>query len=606
MFLRPNRRTKDGKDHSYWSLVETVRTPDGPRQKTLCYLGELNSSAQARWLRTVEVFNEQGEGQQLKLFPSQVEAPANDPQVARVLLSQVRLERTRQFGACYLARELWKRLELDRFFEQAIDDDPADVPWSRVAALLAINRLCAPGSELAIEQRWYPSTALDDLLGIEEGKINDTRLYRCLDRILPHKTKLERHLKQRYGELFDAAFDVLLYDLTSTYVEGTAEKDPMMRRGYSRDHRPDCKQMVIALIVNQEGFPFSYETFNGNRADVSTMETILRMVERKYGQARRIWVFDRGIVSEENLAAIRKRSGQYLVGTPRSQMKRFEAELLKKEDWAQVRAEVEVKQVAIPQSEETYILCRTAARQDKEKAIRERFSSSMEKALKALEKTIATGRLKDRNQMERRLGKIQARHPSVNDLYEVSLRDTAEGVRLFWQVKEDRKTWRESREGAYLLRTNLRAETAEELWSKYMQLTEAEACFRALKSELSIRPLFHQLEPRVKAHVMVAFLGYALWVTLKHLLKRRPAVVAKPSGSGVDTAPPLSPMKALALLAPLQSADIVLPTTDGREIRLRRITEPTTEQKLLLHQLGISLPNHLEFSRKCSVDSAIA
>lgn len=605
MFLRPNHRSKDGKEHTYWSLVESVRTPDGPRQRTLCHLGELNSSDEARWLRTVEVFNEQGEAQQLKLFPSHIEPPADDSQVARVLVNKVRLERTRQFGACYLGLELWRRLELDRFFEQAVDDGAADVPWSRVAALLAINRLCAPGSELAIEQRWYPSTALDDLLGIEDGQINDTRLYRCLDRILPHKTKLEQHLKQRYGELFGAEFDVLLYDLTSTYVEGAAEKNPMMRRGYSRDHRPDCEQMVIALIVNQEGFPFSYETFDGNRADVSTMETILRMVERKYGKARRIWVFDRGIVSEENLAAIRKRGGQYLVGTPRSQMKQFETELLK-DDWTQVRPEVKVKQVAIPQGEETYILCRTEGRQEKEKAIRKRFSSRMEDALKRLAKTIAAGRLKDRNKMERRLGGIQARHSSVRDMYDVALRDTPDGVRLFWQVKEERQNWRKLREGSYMLRTNLRADTADQLWSQYMQLTEAEAAFRALKSQLSIRPLFHQLEPRVKAHVMVAFLGYALWVTLKHLLKRRPPIVPKETVSGVDNAVPLSPMKALALLSTLQSADIILPTTDGRELRLRRVTEPNAEQKSLLYQLHINLPDRFELNRKCSVDSASA
>ena len=605
MFLRPNYRSKDGKDHTYWSLVETIRTPDGPRQKTLCYLGELNGSAQARWLKTIEVFNEQGEAQQLKLFPSHIEPPADDAQVARVLLNKVRLERTRQFGACYLGLELWKRLELDRFFQATLDAAPADVPWSRIAALLTINRLCAPGSELAVEERWYPSTALDDLLEIEEGKINDTRLYRCLDRILPHKTKLEQHLKDRYGALFGAEFDVLLYDLTSTYVEGAAEDNPMMRRGYSRDHRPDCEQMVIALIVNSEGFPFSYETFDGNRADVSTVETILRMVERKYGKARRIWIFDRGIVSEENLAAIRKRGGQYLVGTPRRQMKRFEAELLK-EDWTQVRPEVEVKKVAIPQGEETYILCRTAGRREKEKAIRERFSSRMEKALKQLEKTIATGRLKNRHLMERRLGKIQARHPSVNDLYEVSLRDTENGVRLFWQMREDRRRWQESREGAYLLRSNLQAETPEELWSKYIQLTEAEASFRALKSELSIRPLFHQKERRVKAHVMVAFLGYALWVTLKHLLQRQSTLISNSSGASVAKAQPPTPMKALALLSKLHSADIVLPTTDGREIRLRRVTEPTVEQKSLLHLLGISLPERLSFNRQCSVDSAIA
>src|SRR6202048_2474358 len=400
MFLRPNRRSKDGKAHTYWSLVETVRTPGGPRQSTLCYLGELNSSAQARWLKTIEVFNEQGEAQQLKLFPAHVEPPADDPQVARVLLNQVRLERTRQFGACWLGLELWKRLELDRFFQEAVDQQEVDVPWSRIAAVLAINRLCAPGSELAIEERWYPSTALDDLLGIEEGKSTDTRLYRCLDQILAHKTKLERHLKQRYGELFGAEFDVLLYDLTSTYVEGAAENNPMMGRGYSRDHRPDCEQMVIALIVNREGFPFSYETLDGNRADVSTMESILRMVERKYGKARRIWVMDRGIVSEENLAAIRKRGGQYLVGTPRSQMKQFAAELLK-DDWIRVRPEVEVKKVAVPQGEKTFILCRTSGRKEKEKAIRNRFSTRMEAALEALEKSIARGRLKDRYKMER-------------------------------------------------------------------------------------------------------------------------------------------------------------------------------------------------------------
>jgi transposase len=605
MFLRAHRREKDGKDHTYWSLVETVRTPDGPRQRTLCYLGELNDSAQARWLKTIDVFNQQGETQQLKLFPSHVEPPPDDPQVARVLLNKVRLERTRQFGSCWLGLELWKRLALDHFFEGAVDEQEAEVPWSRTVAVLAINRLCAPGSELAIEERWYPSTALDDLLGIAEGKLNDTRLYRCLDRILPHKTKLERHLKQRYGELFGAEFDVLLYDLTSTYVEGAAEKNPLMRRGYSRDHRPDCEQMVIALIVNSEGFPFSYETFDGNRADVSTMETMLRMVERKYGKARRIWVMDRGLVSEENLQAIRKRGGQYLVGTPRSQMKQFEAELLK-DDWTQVRPEVEVKKVVIPQGEETYVLCRTAGRKEKEKAIRKRFSNRMEEALQRLAKTIEAGRLKDRNKMERRLGRIQASHPQVNDLYEVALRDSAEGVRLHWVIKEDRLVWRGLREGAYMLRTNLQSGTAEELWSRYMQLTEAEASFRALKSELAIRPLFHQLESRVKAHLMVAFLGYALWATLKHLLKRRPAIVPQPTVTGVDDAQPLSAMKALALLSTLQSADIVLPTTDGREIRLRRITEPTPEQKSLLQQLGLSLPERFELNRKCSADSAIA
>ncbi len=591
MFLRAHHRSKDGKEHTYWSLVEMVRTPEGPRQRTLCYLGELNDSAQARWLKTIEVFNEQGESRQLKLFPAHVKVPEGDPNVARVLIHQVRLERARQFGNCWLGLELWKRLGLDHFCEEVLDPEPAEVRWSRVAAVLAVNRLCAPGSELAIEERWYPSTALDDLLGIAEGQINDTRLYRCLDRLLPQKSKLEQHLRQRYGELFQAEFDVLLYDLTSTYVEGTAAKNPLMQRGYSRDHRPDCKQVVIALIVNVEGFPLSYEVFDGDRAEVTTLEVVLRAVERKYGRARRVWVFDRGIVSEENLAMLRKRQGQYLVGTPRSKLKQFERELLEG-GWEQIRPEVEVKRVSTPGGEETYILCRTTARREKEKAIRSRFSSRIEEALGRLEKRMATGRLKNRNKMERQLGRIQARHPQVADLYEMEILEQASHFRLRWQGVADRRAWQEAREGAYLLRTNLQADSAAELWRKYIQLTEAEAAFRALKSELSIRPVFHRLERRVKAHILVAFLGYALWVTLKHLLR----------GKNME----MSPAKALALLSTLPSADIVLPTTDGREIRLRRITTPTAEQQNLLAQLNLSLPERIGLHLECSADSAVA
>lgn len=592
MFLRQHHRSKDGKEHGYWSLVETVRTPDGPRQRTICYLGELNDSAQARWQKTIEAFNEQGESTQLKLFPNNAELP-DDPSVARVLVKKVRVERTRRFGDCYLGLELWKQLGLQEFFAQHLDQEIADVPWSRVAAVLAINRLCAPGSELAIEQHWYPGTALDDLLHIPAGKINDTRLYRCLDRLLPCKTKLEQHLKQRFGELFQAEFDVLLYDLTSTYVEGAAEANPMMRRGYSRDHRPDCEQLVLALIVNQDGFPFSYELFDGNRADVSTVEAILRTVERKHGKARRVWIFDRGVVSEENLVAIRKRGGEYLVGTARSKLKQFEQELLK-DDFEKIRPEVEVKQIRIPGGEETYILCRTAGRKEKEKAIRSRFVAKIEKALAGLEKRIAEGKLKDRFKMERNLGRIQASHPQVADLYEMEVKDSKEGPRLVWRQKPEQQQWLEAREGAYLLRTNLTVDGAADLWKKYMQLTEVEAAFRTLKSELAIRPLFHQLEKRVKAHVLVAFLGYALQVTLKHLLKR--------SGSEYSTA------QALKRLSELYSVDIVLPTVEGREIWLRRITKREEDQERLLNQLRLELPERLEPIQilKCSADSAIA
>jgi len=592
MFLRAHRRSKDGKQHRYWSLVETVRTPDGPRQRRLCYLGELNDSAHSRWLKTIEVFNAEGESTQLKLFPSEVEPPENDPDVARVLVKKVRVERTRQLGPCYLGWELWRRLKLDEFFQGVIDTDGADVAWSRVAAILGINRLCAPGSELALEKQWYPGTSLGDILHIEEGKINHTRLYRCLDRILPQKTKLEQHLKQRYGELFGAEFDVMLYDLTSTYVEGAAEANPMMRRGYSRDHRPDCQQLVLALIVNPEGFPCSYEVFNGNRADVTTLEVILRLVERKYGKARRIWVMDRGIVSEANLAAIRKRDGQYLVGTPRSKMKEFEAHLKQEANWEQVRDEVQVKLISIPGGQETFILCKTEGRQRKEHAIRNRFSRRMEAALDSLQKQVKSGRLKNRDKIHVRIGRILASHPQVADLYEVAVKEASGQLSLEWSAKDGQRQWREAREGAYLLRTNLTATTASELWAKYMQLTEVEAAFRALKSELSIRPLFHQLERRVKAHVMVGFLGYALWVTLKHLLRRKQSE--------------WSATQALVELATLQSADIVLPTTDGREIRLRRITEPTAGQQRLLSQLAIDLPDQLQINQQCSADFAVA
>ena len=342
------------------------------------------------------------------------------------------------------------------------------MPWSRVAAVLAINRLCAPGSELAIEERWYPTTALDDLLAIPEGSLNDTRLYRCLDRLLAHKAKLERHLRERYGELFGAEFDVLLYDLTSSYVEGAAEKNPMLQRGYSRDHRPDCKQVVIALIVNAEGLPLSYETFDGNRADVSTLEAVMRMVECKYGRARRVWVLDRGIVSEENLAALRRRGGQYLVGTPRAKLKQFEAELLAG-GWERVREDVEVKRVAMPGGEETYVLCRTTARREKEKAMRNRFSARIEKALQQLAQRVASGKLKDRGKIERNLGRIQAAHPQVADLYEMAIKDSKEGARLGWRQKPEQQQWLEAREGAYLLRTNLTGNGAADLWKKYMQ-----------------------------------------------------------------------------------------------------------------------------------------
>lgn len=588
MFLRANRRTKDGKDHTYWSLVETVRTPDGPRQRTVCYLGELNPSAAARWRKTIELFNEQGEVVQLALFPADGTRLPNEPDVVRIRLDRVRWTRPREFGDAWLGLKLWQHLGLDTFCERALDAVPAEVPWSRIAAILAINRLCAPGSELAIEARWYGSTALDDLIGVDAARVNTDRLYRCLDLLLPHKAALQQHLSARYGELFRAQYEVLLYDLTSTYVEGVAEGNPQMRRGYSRDHRPDCKQVVLALIVSPEGFPLAYEVFDGNRADVSTLNEILDAVEAGYGRAQRVWVFDRGLVSEQNLATLRARGAQYLVGTPRARLNAFERELLEG-DWQQVRNDVEVQWIASPGGEEAFVLCRSHPRRAKERAMRERASGRLEADLRRLSQQVAAGTLTEEGRIQRRIGRLLERYPRVAALYEIALTGPDGARQVVWRERAERRAWCEAREGAYLLRTNVTEADPAQLWTQYIQLTEAEAAFRTLKSELAIRPIWHQKSSRVQAHILVAFLGYALWVTLKHTLKR--------AGSA------LSPQHALHCLRGIKSGDILLETTDGRTLRLRRVSRPDRPQQVLLDQLHLTLPERLGYDTECSGDS---
>ena len=500
MFLRANRRTKDGKDHLYWSLVETVRTADGPRQRTVCYLGELNTSAAARWRKTIQIFNAQGEEVQLALFPADGAELPEDARIVRIRLDRVRWTRPREFGDVWLGWHLWQRLGLQPFCERALDAVPADVPWSRIAALLAINRLCAPGSELAIEARWYGSTALDDLVGVDDARVNTDRLYRCLDLLLPQKAALQQHLTARYGELFRAQYEVLLYDLTSTYVEGAAHANPQMRRGYSRDHRPDCKQVVLALIVSPEGFPLAYEVFDGNRPDVTTLDEILDVVEAAYGRAQRVWVFDRGLVSEQNLETLRAREAQYLVGTPRAQLRAFERELLTG-DWHQVREGVEVQRVAGPGGDEAFVLCRSATRRAKERAMRERASRSLEADLARLAVQVATGKLTEEARIQRRIGRLLERYPSVAALYEIAVTGPESARQVVWRERTDRRAWCEAREGAYLLRTNLTEADPAQLWAQYIQLTEVEAAFRALKSELAIRPIWHQKASRVQAHI---------------------------------------------------------------------------------------------------------
>lgn len=600
MYLRKNNRFKDGKTHTYWSLMETIRTSEGPRQRLLCYMGELNSSKIKSWRKAIRVFNDQGEEEQLELFPSD-SAPdetSGKTNIVKVDLSSIRLERAREFGGIYLAWKIWKRLKLDKFWGETIDyppllvnhNRPVSIPWSKTAAILAINRLCNPGSELSIEEKWYGSTALADLLGVPEDKINTDRLYRCLDQLIPHKDNLEKHLKERFGELFEINYDIILYDLTSTYFEGSASGNPQAKRGYSRDHRPDCKQVCIALIVSEEGFPFAYEVFDGNTVDVTTFKEIINIVEKKYGKARRIWIFDRGIVSEDNLKILRDKKAQYLVGTRRAQLKTYEEELLS-QNWEKVREDVEVKLIPDEKKEETYILCRAKGRNLKEKAMRETASQKLDRQLVKLAKRIEEGRLKDAKKIERRIGSVLGKYSSISDFYKVSY----ENRKLTVIVDEKKKAWIRAREGAYLLRTNIEGKDPQSLWEKYMQLTEAEAAFRALKSELVIRPIFHHKEKRVQAHIMVAFLGYALWVTIKHTLKR--------------TLPYYSPTRALSTLQRIHSGDIMLETiepdeSNRRTIRLRRIFSPDDEQKTILSALNISLPEKLSFDliSKCSVD----
>ena len=433
--------------------------------------------------------------------------------VAEVLLSSLVVRRPRQFGACWVGCKLWEELGLGEFWEQALGDEAGAVAWDKVVELLVVNRLIEPRSELFIHEKWFPQTAMSALLDSDERVAEKDRLYRALDRMVEHKETLEEHLANRWKDLFGASFDVLLYDLTSTYFEGEAEEVDKAQRGYSRDHRPDCKQLIIALVVSPEGFPLSYEVFAGNRADVTTLEEMLEAVERKYGRARQVWIFDRGIVSEENLQRLRRRGASYLVGTPRAQLKSYERRLLEG-DWQSVSGEVEVQLIA-QDNKETYVLARSRARAQKESAMRSRVVRGLMRDLIRLRRLLRNGRLKDPEKVLLQLGRLKERHQQAWRYIKISI----EHLRLHWRWDREGLRLAASRDGAYLLRTNLEGSDPAELWSQYIQLTEVEAVFCALKSDLAIRPIWHFTPKRVEAHVMVAFLGYCLWVCLKNKLK---------------------------------------------------------------------------------------
>ena len=585
MFLRRIHRKKNGKRHTYWALAESYRTADGPRQRIVSYLGELKESEQSGWAQLSARLNGHS-APAPSLFDAPQEVAGDEPVLVK--LSGVRLERLRDFGDVWLALWLWHLLGLDKLLAEAIEDGREEVPWHVVAAILVLARFCEPSSELFIETTWYRRTALEDLLGVAAEKVHTDRLYTGLDQLLPHKQTIEKHLKERLGNLFDLDYELLLYDVTSTYFEGQCRANPLAKRGYSRDKRPDCLQVCIALVVTTDGIPVGYEVFAGNRHDSTTVEEIVQSIEKKHGRANRIWVLDRGMVSEENLAFLRSRDGQYIVGTPKAMLRKFEQHLVDK-DWQEAQDGVEVKLVRSPDGAETFILARSAERREKEKAIHERFLARMEAGLTKLRASMESGRLQDEAVAQRRLGRLQGENSRAAKAFDIEIKrlEQPQGkarLQISWTRNEAWSEWARLSEGCYLLRTNLSESDPATLWKQYIQLTDAEWAFRITKDELVIRPIWHHKQKRVEAHILVCFLAYVLWKTLAGWMHK----------SGLGDAP----RSLLDEVGKIKCADVVLPatSTDGtspREIRLRCVTEPDDEQKLLLGRLGLDLPRRL-------------
>lgn len=578
MYLRRSVRKKDGKTHTYWRLVRCVRRNGKVVQETIAQLGELDAQGQTQAQELARQIT--GRAQQRELFEAAVK-----PQTVPVQLDRVRLERSRNFAQVYLAWSLWRGLELDQLLEELLPRGREKVPWATMAAILVLARLCEPSSELYIAESWYRSTALDDILGVPESRVNDDRLYRALDRLLPHKAAIEEHLRRKLGELFDLDYDLLLYDVTSTYFEGLAEGNELAQRGYSRDHRGDCKQVCLALVVTREGLPLGYEVFAGNRVDVTTVEQIVSTMEERFGLAQRIWVMDRGMVSQANVDWLQSTGRRYLLGAARSELRKWKKELLDEREWKTVREGVEVKLCRGPGGDETFILCRSRDRLEKEKAMHERFSARIETELEKIARRLEKARSAvERSGVDRQIGRLLERNRRAAQRFEISLEEdpsNASGLRLDWTVRQDWDEWAQHSEGSYVLRTNIADWTPEQLWKAYIQLTQAEAAFRIQKSDLSIRPIWHQKAERVQAHILVCFLAYVLWKTLEQWSDR--------AGLG------RSPRLLLRELSHLHSADVVLPTaeTPARELRIRCVVRPDKAQAQLLHRLGLRLPQRL-------------
>jgi transposase len=572
MYVRRCYRQKNGKRHAYWALVESYRTARGPRQRVVAYLGELDEHGRVGVQRAAApAFSSQAHLFQQPTSPEWVE----------VDLCGVRVERNRQFGGCWLGLAVLRQLGLPQLLDELLPQGREEISWSVMAQILVLGRLVDASSELRLAEHTYEGSALAELLGVPAEKVNEDRLYRTLDRLLPHKTALEKHLQQRLGELFALDYDLLLYDVTSTYFEGEAAANPQAQRGYSRDHRPDCKQVNIAMVVSRSGLPLGYEVFAGNRSDVTTVEEIVEAMEKKYGQANRIWVMDRGMVSADNVEFLQKGGRRYILGTPKSMLRKFEQQLLD-ETWKEVHTGLEVKLCQAPEGQEVFILCRSAQRRLKEQAIHTRFEQRIEQKLEQMAASCRQ-RKQDPLLLAQRLGKMLGRNSRASGLFRVHIQtDSRGGAHLDWSKRDDWRDWARLSEGCYLLRSNVTDWSGEELWRAYMQLTEAEAAFRIHKSDLLLRPVWHHLQHRVHAHILICFLTYVLWKTLGQWCHS--------AGLGDE------PRKIFAELEQISLVDVVLPTRAGISIRKRCVSRPTDHQAILLQQLGLELPTSIEFA----------
>lgn len=592
MYLKCHPRFKDGKEHRYWSIVESVRTRRGVIKRPLLYLGEINDAQRAQWCSALDVLDESNDSvQQMSLFPDDRTPPPNVSNPVQVRLSQMTLRHPRQWGGCWLALELWNQLGLDSFWSARLPDSRLGTDWLNVLKLLVSYRLLDPGSEWRLHRDWFKNTAMGDLLGADDSVAAKNTLYRCLDKLGEHKQELFSFLKTQWTALFNAAYDVLLYDLTSTYFECDVpeETDGLRRFGYSRDHRPDCVQVVIALIVTPEGFPVAYEVMPGSTSDKTTLPEFLRMIEKQYGTRNRLWIMDRGIPTEEALGQMRAQGAGYLVGTPRGRLHRLEDQLLA-QPWKQVQSQIEVKLAR--DGEDLYVLTRSGGRRDKEQSMRRR---RLKKLWKRLHQLWSMTNLK-RDALLLKLGMAKQEAGNAWDLVDIHLpepRETVTPETFTFRLNRDKLRRIRCGEGTYLLRTNLAASNPEELWKQYIVLTEIEQAFKEIKHDLNIRPVYHQKDERIQAHIFVSFLAYCLQVTLKQRAKAK--------------APGLTARAILEKFKVMQMIDVHLPTTGGRNLILPRYTQPEKELALLLYQLNLTLPDQPpprleELKKKCGAD----